>query len=230
MADAYNVAMAAKIVQVYDSEMRVRPPIEFGQRIERIDGIVRTRGRYNMIVFSQLNVTDVDRVVAKQVEFFTGLGEDVEWKLYAHDLPPNLSASLAAHGFEPGDVETLMVLNLASNQIRAEVAPVVDVRTVSTPRDVATYVDVTTGIFGKDTKSSISDFELRLLREGADTIAVVGYVEGKPAAAAASNFRAADRSPACGPAGQIRHYGSAASTERSSPSAPAWRAIEAINT
>jgi len=76
-----------------------------------------------------------------------------------------------------------MVLNLASNQIRAEVAPVVDVRTVSTPRDVATYVDVTTGIFGKDTKSSISDFELRLLREGADTIAVVGYVEGKPAAA-----------------------------------------------
>jgi len=92
MADAYNVAMAAKIVQVYDSEMRVRPPIEFGQRIERIDGIVRTRGRYNMIVFSQLNVTDVDRVVAKQVEFFTGLGEDVEWKLYAHDLPPNLSA------------------------------------------------------------------------------------------------------------------------------------------
>jgi len=175
--------MAAKIVQVYDSEMRVHPPIEFGQRIERVDGIVRTRGRYNMIVFSQLKATDVDRVVAEQVEFFTELGEDVEWKLYGHDSPPNLSASLAAHGFEPGELETLMVLELASDRIGAEVAPIVDVRTVSTPRDVVTYVDVTTGIFGKDTKSSIGDFELRLLREGADTIAVVGYVEGKPVAA-----------------------------------------------
>jgi len=135
-----------------------------------------------MIVFSQLKASDVDRVVAKQVAYFSEVAEDVEWKLYAHDTPPNLSVSLASHGFEPADLETLMVLQLTPGQPGIEVAPGVDVHRVRSRDDLSAYLEVTTRAFGRSPKS-LADFEPRLFSPEADMIAFVAHVDDKPAAA-----------------------------------------------
>jgi ribosomal protein S18 acetylase RimI-like enzyme len=163
--------------------MRVNPPLEPGEIVEHVDGVVRTRGSHNMIIYSQLEADHVARVVAKQAAFFRELGEAVEWKLYAHDRPSNLCESLINNGFEPDERETLMVLELAREAPDLIATPGVDVRTVCTTSDLDTYVAVTERAFGSQPKTAAAGLALRLFGNGASTIASIAYVDGNAAAA-----------------------------------------------
>lgn len=162
--------------------MRADPPLEHGQSIERMGGVVRTRGRYNMICFWPFDAADAGRVVAEQAAYFHERGEEVEWKLYSHDAPSNLGCELAAHGFERGETETLMFLPLSATLGPEEPADI-EIRAVVSSNDVETYRDVSAAAFGKRPKWSAADFEARLFGERADTIAFVAYVANEPAAA-----------------------------------------------
>jgi GNAT superfamily N-acetyltransferase len=144
---------------------------------------VRTCGSYNTIVYSSFDAAHAERVVAEQAAYFTQLGEDVEWKLYSHDTPANLSFVLASHGFERGEHETLMVLPLSAATTDAERPADVSIRAVASARDLTTYVDVATAAFGKQPKWSAEEFGRRLFGPGADTIAFIAYVDAEPAAA-----------------------------------------------
>jgi len=170
-------------LESYDVEMRRDPPLEPGEIVERLDGIVRTRGSNNMVIYSQLEPEDVAWVVEKQVAFFRERGEAVEWKLYAHDRPANLGEALLTNGFEPDERETLMVLDLARSTSDLTAMPGIDVRTVRTASDLDIYVALTERAFGSQPKSAAADLALRLFGNGASTIASIAYVDGKPAAA-----------------------------------------------
>ena len=52
---------------------------------------------------------DPDAAIARQVAFFTGRGQSVEWKTYGYDEPADLPERLRAYGFVPGDVEALVL-------------------------------------------------------------------------------------------------------------------------
>ncbi len=173
----------AATLESYDIEMRQNPPLEPGEIVERVDGIVRTLGSYNMVIYSHLDAEDVGWVVEKQVAFFRERGEAVEWKLYAHDRPSNLGEALLTNGFEPDERETLMVLELAHDATGFPATPDVDVRTVRTPSDLDTYVALTERAFGSQPKTAAADLALRLFGSGASTMASIAYVDGKPAAA-----------------------------------------------
>ncbi len=73
--------MSSELIRSYDAQMRADPPFEPGQSVERIGGVVRTRGRYNMICYWAFDAAGADRVVAEQAAYFLELGEEVEWKL-----------------------------------------------------------------------------------------------------------------------------------------------------
>lgn len=51
----------------------------------------------------------IEAVIARQREFFAARGQRVEWKTYAQDVPGDLVARLARHGFVPGEPEALML-------------------------------------------------------------------------------------------------------------------------
>ena len=162
--------------------MRARPPAEPGQSIERAGGVVRTRGRYNMICYSALRAADSDRAVAEQAAYFRERGEEVEWKLYSHDMPSDLGSVLAAHGFERGEAETLMVLPLTET-LEAVRDTGIEIRAAASSLEIAAYVDVMTAAFGEPPSWSAEDFQVRLFGERADTIGFVAYLDGEPAAA-----------------------------------------------
>lgn len=181
------------ILRRFDLEMRARPAAVAGQRIERDARIVRTVGAYNMILFSQLEAADVEATVAEQAEYFTRLGEDVEWKLYAHDRPAALSRVLAEQGFEPDEPETLMLLELESDALggtinsdalrKTRTAADLEIRTVRMPADLAVYLAVTTRAFGKEPQSSADDLALRLFGHAPESLAMTAFLEGRAVAA-----------------------------------------------
>ncbi|MCQ4079972.1 GNAT family N-acetyltransferase [Streptomyces sp. RB6PN25] len=104
------------VLAAYDQQMRHNArPDGPGARIERSAGVVRqvgAAGGWNGVVWSDLDRDGVDAAIAAQVSYFTSLGRDFEWKLYAHDRPRDLAARLRAAGFTPEPEETLMAARI----------------------------------------------------------------------------------------------------------------------
>lgn len=115
----------------YDREMREHVRIDDPVvRVVREDPVVRLVGPTasageNAVVFSRLEDSTADAVIARELAYFRG--RDFEWKHFDHDGPPDLAERLARAGFERGDSETLMVLEVGG---AAEGVSGVDVRRV----------------------------------------------------------------------------------------------------
>jgi len=92
-----------------------REAVAVGQRLERTPHLVRhmgAPGQPSWIVWHDLAGADVDAVIADEVAYWAALGQEVEWKFHAHDLPADLRERLVAAGFEPDEEEALMALDL----------------------------------------------------------------------------------------------------------------------
>ena len=161
------------VLRAYDAQMREDPPAEFGQRIERSTAVVRTCGRCNTILHARIDTKDFARIVDEQVAHFLLIGEDVEWKVFAHDAPSSLEASLVARGFEPDEPETLMVYNLGTSDDLANDVADFHCRRVTNRADIDAYVAVTERAFGKTSPRSAEDLASRLLRDETESI---GYL------------------------------------------------------
>jgi GNAT superfamily N-acetyltransferase len=61
-----------------------------------------------------LEGSDVDELIARQVQAFAARGEKFEWKLHAHDQPADLAKRLLAAGFVPEEVETVVIAPVAT--------------------------------------------------------------------------------------------------------------------
>ncbi|HET9897432.1 MAG TPA: GNAT family N-acetyltransferase [Streptosporangiaceae bacterium] len=61
------------------------------------------------IVWSNLDETSADAVIAEQVRFFGGRGVKFEWKVFDYDQPADLAGRLVAAGFVAGEPESFVV-------------------------------------------------------------------------------------------------------------------------
>jgi len=105
----------------YDGQLRahVPDPLPAGLRVERDGPLLRFigLGRGGGIEYQDLGGIegeDLDELIARQVRVFADRGESFEWKLHGHDRPADLSERLAAHGFVPEDLETVVIAPVAA--------------------------------------------------------------------------------------------------------------------
>jgi GNAT superfamily N-acetyltransferase len=77
-------------------------------------------------------VADVDALIADTVAHFEAIPQvkEFEWKTRGHDWPPDLDVRLRAHGFEPEEVETVMVGEATHLAVDVELPDGVTVRRV----------------------------------------------------------------------------------------------------
>jgi GNAT superfamily N-acetyltransferase len=172
-----------EVLARFDAEMRRDPPAGAGSRIERSGSVVRERGSHNLICSWDFSVDETERVVAGEAAFFRRLGEDVEWKVYAHDRPENLAAVLAANGFAAEERETVMVLDLGVRENEWPANSDIEVRLVKTAAELETYLAVTEQAFGSAAQSTAQSLAARALGVAPDTFAYVAYVAARPVAA-----------------------------------------------
>jgi len=162
--------------------MRADPPADPGVRIERTPEIVRAVGRYNCIVYSDLGRVDAGAAIADQAAHFIALGDDVEWKVYDHDLPLDLGKRLGMAGFVADEPETLMAFDLANELHAGPLPPDIDVKRVVDPQGLADLIAVNAATWDHGDPSMYEAFSQRLLDPTLGLF--VGYAGGRPVAAA----------------------------------------------
>ena len=138
-----NEVDAADLLARYDAQLRtvVPDPQPEGLRIERDGPLVRYIGYANGggIGYRHLDGiegAELDELISRQIRVFAERGEPFEWKLHGHDRPADLPDRLLEQGFEPEDLETVVIASVAA--IAGEVAPLeeVSLREVSERADL----------------------------------------------------------------------------------------------
>ncbi|MBA3871186.1 MAG: hypothetical protein H0X30_18745, partial [Anaerolineae bacterium] len=66
----------------------------------------------SFLIYSKLTPENADQIIDDEIAYFQRIGHSFEWKYYSHDAPPDLIERLRQHGFEIGDPETILVLDM----------------------------------------------------------------------------------------------------------------------
>jgi hypothetical protein len=129
-----------------------------GEVVDVLPSVTRLRaadGSHHCVIYSSLTAETADGVIAAEVEHHRRLGVGFEWKLYAHDGPPDLLDRLRRHGFEVGPLEVVLACDLADlpawmNDMTEARPDDVRVERVEHPEQVDAFRRVAEAVFGKD--------------------------------------------------------------------------------
>jgi GNAT superfamily N-acetyltransferase len=169
-----------EILALYDETMRRDPEPAAGVRYERVGGVVRSVGLWNLVLAWDLSGLDAAAsAVAEQVAYVRATGVQLEWKLFGHDRPAGLASILERAGFVADEPETLMVLELDAVAGFEDVASVdgVEIRRVVDAGGVDDFVGVSTEAFGRDDVWKVPEY-VRML-DDPTMMLFVAYRDGR---------------------------------------------------
>jgi GNAT superfamily N-acetyltransferase len=180
--------------KTYDAQLRAHVPsvLPAGARVERDGPLVRfvdldDRGFVTYPDLAGLTGAELDALIARQRDYFAARGEGVEWKLHAHDIPPDLPERLKAAGFSPEDEETVLV-GLAGPLAAApeEDLSGVRLREVTARSDLDRIMAMESDVWGVDRAWRAGALELEIaadpesitvvIAEAGDAIVCAGWV------------------------------------------------------
>ena len=174
------------MLAAYDEQIRRRPTSGPGIMVDQGARTTRVRSTtdgWSGVTWSDLTPTDVDAAIAAEVETFAGAGRTWEWKYYSYDRPPALPERLRAHGLVPGEVEALMVADLADLDLSTGPPEGVDIRPVLDAAGVDVLVHVHDRAFGGDHRAMGRSLLADLGDRPVTVEAFVAYAGSTPVAA-----------------------------------------------
>jgi GNAT superfamily N-acetyltransferase len=147
----------AALLEVYDSQLRGDVPdrLPAGVRVERDGPVLRwtgfgDRGWVEYRDLGGLEGRELDQLIARQVETFAARGEPFEWKLHAHDRPPDLEERLRAAGLVSENVETVVIAPVATVAVEVNAPEGVILREVHERVDLERIAELYAAIWGDD--------------------------------------------------------------------------------
>lgn len=182
----------SQILQYYDNEQRIRDEVPLYRREEE-EGVIRhiplQPGRNGFVIYSRLDESNADRLIQAQIDRFTSLGVNFEWKLFAHDTPPDLKERLLAHGFVSDEEEAILVLDLqeAPESIfhsPAEADPAVSVVRLERREQLRDVLAVEEAVWESKMDWLLGDLGAYLEHYSDQASVYAAYVNGVPASSA----------------------------------------------
>ena len=179
---------AKKILALYDQDRKdVRL---FGMQREATSHLVRhiSPSGEGVIIYSNLNSTNVDEVIRDQIAHFIDTGCDFKWVVYQHDTPADLKDRLLAHDFRAEDPDSIMVLDI-KDVSPALLEPIhYDVHRINDPNKIDDVLTVRQQVWQSDYSSTSQSLAKRLVNAPQSLGLYVAYVDGKPVSTAQISF------------------------------------------
>jgi len=133
---------------------------------------------YCMVECPQGLGDDPDHWISRQVDFFTGRHEQVEWKTYSYDQPADLADRLTASGFVAEPPETLLLGEVGGLIHDVDLPPGVRVRAVTSDADLARIDELMKTIWGPDRGDGSLAQEMRANPDALDVVVVEESADG----------------------------------------------------
>lgn len=176
-----------ELIILYTQDQRIAVTYPDMQRqvtpdVVRHVGLPGSRG--GAILYSHLTQDNVDRVIREQVEYFQGLGQDFEWKYYDYDSPPDLKERLVAAGFQAGEAEAVLALDVQKAPAILRQPVVQDVRQISDPELIEDVMSVQHQVWHEEFLG-LRKYLVDTLRQYPQQMCIyVAYVDEVPACSA----------------------------------------------
>lgn len=150
--------------------------------------------RWGWVIWSKLTEANADQVIQEQIDFFTQLDKNFEWKRYGYDGPADLDDRLLQHGFVREEVESVMVLDLA--EAHSSTAPAqaqasegqVEVRRITDSADLDKVAQIEEAVWNEPHGWIAGELRYELMLPDEPMLMYIAYADGVPAAAAWIRF------------------------------------------
>ncbi len=143
MTDAIDTSeKAAVLLAAYDEQLRgasesAEVPTSTDGPVIRVE--YSNRGFVSYRSLEGLDGAELDKLIARQRDYFAAKNQPVEWKTRGHDLPADLPERLVAAGFVPEERETVVIGESADIVKRLSGREFVDGVTIRRTGDLADF-------------------------------------------------------------------------------------------
>lgn len=182
---------AASMLARYDLQQRIHIQ-ERGFRREAAPGVVRLVNEGDgegMVIHSRLAPDCADAVIAREIGYFSALGQDFEWKVYGHDGPADLKDRLLAQGFVPEDPEAFLVLDLDAPPAGLLAPVALDIRRISDPSLLDGMAGIDREVWGRSDPAFLAARKRDLQEDPGHVSFYMAYADGEAVAHARITFQ-----------------------------------------
>lgn len=151
----------------YDAQMRLPAgAVPAGMTYEYDGPLLRIVGGHVGRIRAPRDVgvtgAELDRLIARQRDYFRARGEGVEWKLRSHDLPASLAERLAAAGFVAQEPATVLLGFAEEVATDPDLPDGVVLRRISAAEDLRRLADLQSEVLGEDCSWVAADLAARV--------------------------------------------------------------------
>ncbi len=179
------------LLLAYDSQLRARvpEPVPAGMTVDRDGPLLRILrpGQPGLLTCADLGGLDgaeLDRLIARQRDFFAERRTEVEWKLHGHDRPADLGDRLRAAGFQPQEQESVLIGPVAGLAATQPVMPAgVRLREVRSRADLDRIAALEEAVWGTSPKGLADALEQELAVDVPQLTVVAAEADGELIAA-----------------------------------------------
>ena len=158
------VSDLAKYLRAYDEQLRTDAEVPSATRVERLGTLrlVTFAGGRGFITYRDLGSLDergISSLVGQALDHFRKDPKiaGVEWKSRGHDHAPGLHEALLAHGFRPGEPESIMIGALEGLCADVQTPDGVLLRRITSDGDVRTMSVMVEEAFGNPANTRLAD-------------------------------------------------------------------------
>ncbi|GAC1552346.1 MAG: hypothetical protein NVS3B16_27030 [Vulcanimicrobiaceae bacterium] len=175
----------SELLAILDGERRGSGTADGGNALFRESSPDRSECR---IVFAEIAPSRSADVIREELERTRVGGYTLEWKVYGHDPLPGLAETLAASGFEAGDVETVLCLELGNVEWSRFAGPVYETRAVQGEAGLADVATISQQIGRRNVEAETRQLRA-MLRDRPDALSIyVAYVANEPVSVGRIHF------------------------------------------
>jgi GNAT superfamily N-acetyltransferase len=175
-----------ELLEIFTRQQRIE--VDYPDVMREVDGAVirhvSLTGEDGFVIYSRLDEESVEAAISAQIARFESIPQDFEWKAYDYDPPKDLVERLRRRGFEIGEAEALLVLDLSAGPEALEQPAPSSVVRISEPGEVDAVVRLEEAVWGDD-HQELGERLKRDLREHPEMLSVyISYQGQQPASAA----------------------------------------------
>ena len=185
-----NIMKNRNLLLQYDKDLRLHVTYPEARREITCNVVrfIRPAPGMNFVSFTLATEPKLNRAIKCELEYFAPMNQPFTWKVYDHDLLPDLKLKLASHNFaDDGDPASVMILDVTNAPLDSFDYGQSDIRRIKTREGLKDVVHVLDSVYSGSHDWVYERMGLHMQVPGYLSV-YASYVDGEPVSVAWTSF------------------------------------------